>query len=101
MVWDSDQAWRTCGDLLQSLLDSLPEMKWEKAGADGDDGLIYFTNDNGEPVKVKIFREALEDYLDQDERGQSRKRLRLANCIAKIKLEGITEALITSEHLGP
>lgn len=101
MVWDSDQAWRTCGDLLQSLLDSLPEMKWEKAGADGDDGLIYFTNDNGEPVKVKISREALEDYLDQDERAQSRKRLRLANCIAKINLEGITEALITSEHLGP
>lgn len=67
MAWISDDAWRTCGDLLATLRDALPDIGWERADAEADDGLIYFINRYGDAVDVIIVREALQNYVDADE----------------------------------
>jgi len=98
--WTSDDAWRACGDLLQSLVTEFPAITWDKADADGDDGVIWFTNDDGNRVKVKISREALEDYLEANEREQSRQEHKLAECMKEINESGLLEALIEAAHLS-
>ena len=92
MVWSSNEAERTCGDLLAGLRDALPNIDWEIAGAAGDDGIIRFTNKNGQRVKVIVARGALQDYLEADDRIQSRKDGQLAWCMTRIDEEGLTES---------
>ncbi len=101
MVWSSKEAEQTCGDLLATLRDALPHIGWERAGAAGDDGIIYFTNNNGQRVKVIVTRGALQDYLEADDSIQSRKDEKLAGCMTRIDEEGLTESWITSEYLAP
>ena len=101
MNWTSDEAESTCGDLIQQLRNLRPEMKFERAGAQGDDGLIFFTNSKGNPVKVQISREALRDYIAADDRDQVRKEQQLADCFDKIDSEDVAEALVKSKHLAP
>jgi len=99
--WTPDEAESTCGDLIQALMNLLPEMSLERAGAEDDDGLIFFTNSQGSRVKVKISREALQDYLEADDHNQRRKEQQLARCMERIDSDNLVEALITSDHLAP
>ncbi len=101
MAWNSNEAERACGDLLAILRDALPHIGWERADAAGDDGMIRFTNSKGQRVKVIVTREALQDYLEADNRIQSRKDGQLAECLTRIDEEGLTESWITSEYLAP
>ncbi len=101
MAWSSNQAERTCGDLLAILRDALPNIDWEIAGAAGDDGIIRFTNNKGQRVKVIVTRGALQDYREADDSLQSRKDGRLARCMTRIDEEGLTESWITGEYLAP
>ncbi len=101
MEWSSAKAESTCGDLIQALINLLPDMRLERAGAESDDGLIYFTNSQDNRVKVKISREALQDYLEADDHNQCRKEQQLAGCMEHIDSENVCEALITSDQLAP
>ena len=103
MPWTPDDAQNACGDLLQGLMNALPDVniEWIRADADGDDGLIFFNNQAGVDVRVKVSREALEDWLDADDRTKSRKESQLAECIRAVNEYGVTDHLITSSNLAP
>ena len=101
MNWTKNDAEFICGNLLQSLMNSVPDTKWESASAEGDDELIFFTNSHGDRVRVQISRGALQDYRDADDRDIYRKDQQLAQCMRKIDSEWLTEALIRGEHLAP
>ena len=79
MSWSSDDAWRTCGDLLQSLMNALPGIAWDKQGADGYDGVIY---------------------LEADHQCQSLMAHKLAVCIKSIDESGLHQGVIRSDHLA-
>ena len=99
--WTPARAEATCGDLIAVLINLLPETKFERADSEGDDGLIYLTNRHGNPVKIKVSREALKDYLDANNHDQHRKEQQLARCVENIDSGDIREALISGQHLAP
>ncbi len=101
MAWTSEKAESTCGDLIQALMNLLPEMSLERADAEGSDGLIYFTNCQGNYVKAKISREALKDYIEADYHDRYRKEHQLAGIMESIDSRNTAEELITSHHLAP
>ena len=101
MNWTSDEAESICGDLIQQLQNLRPQLKFERAGAKNEDGLIYFTNTHGTHVKVMVSQEALRDYVVADDRDQVRKERQLADCFDRIDSEDVGEALVKSEHLAP
>ena len=101
MDWSPEKVELTCGGLILALASLLPQMSLPRVGAEGDDGLIYFTNSQGNRVKVKISMEALKDYLKADYHDQRRKEQQLARCMDVIASDNLVEALITSDHLVP
>ena len=101
MDWSPEKVELTCGCLILALASRLPQMSLVRAGAEGDDGLIYSTNSQGNRVKVKISIEALKDYLKADYQDQRRKEQQLAGCMDVIGSDNLAEVLITSDHLVP
>jgi len=100
MSWTTDDAWQICGDLLQSLMNALPGIAWEKQGADGYDGVIYFTNQFGGRARITISRDALQDYLEADSQSQSLMAHKLVVCIKSIDESGLRQGVIRSDHLA-
>lgn len=100
MEWSFARAESVCGDLIQQLKNLRTDMKFERAGSQGDDGLIYFTNTAGTRTKVVLSREALRDYVDADNHDQILKEQKLANCFDQIDKQDVEEALIESQHLA-
>jgi hypothetical protein len=101
MYWSPEKVELTCGCLILALAGLLPRISQMRAGADGDDGLIYFANSQGNRVKVKISMEALKVYLKSDYHDQRRKEQQLAKCMGRIGSDNLVEALVTSDHLVP
>ena len=101
MDWSPEKVELTCGCLILALASLLPRISLMRAGADGDDGLNYFANSQGNRVKVKISIEALKDYLKADYQDQRRKVQQLASCMNVIDSDNLVEALITSDQLVP
>ena len=101
MNWTLDDAQRICRHLIHALEKAYPDKGWEAPDPKGEDGLLFFDNDDGAQVAVTISREALSDYEETDEANKARKEQQLANCLAEIDQSGVREALIRSDHLAP
>ena len=101
MNWTPGDAERICRHLIHALERTYPGKGWEAPDPYGEDGLVYFSNNDGIRVKVTISREALSDYEEADEANKARKEQQLAKCLAGIDESGLQEALIRSDHLAP
>ena len=101
MNWTPDDAQRICCRLIHNLEKAYPGRGWAAPDAHGEDGVVCFSNGDGDRVTVTISREALSDYEEADEANKTRKEQQLANCITKIDESGFPEALIRSDHLAP
>ena len=81
-------------------MNSLPDIAWEKQGADGYDGVIYFTNQFGGRARITISRDALQDYLEADHQCQLLMAHKLAVCMKSIDESGLHQGVIRSDHLA-